>query len=150
MADSEQPTLASLSAKISELSGALSKFYEQQNLPLVSFAADSPSRYNELSPEMFMVRQNLLDALNDMTYLAQGPADSIFNYAHSVIVLSKQVARSDTNIIGRRFLMPRRSTHSTPLTFGRPYRWTAPRRMKRFQLTSHSPEVSFIVWFSMA
>ncbi|KAF7537106.1 hypothetical protein G7054_g3970 [Neopestalotiopsis clavispora] len=85
MADSEQPTLASLSAKISELSGALSKFYEQQNLPLVSFAADSPSRYNELSPEMFMVRQNLLDALNDMTYLAQGPADSIFNYAHSAI-----------------------------------------------------------------
>lgn len=84
MAESEQPTLASLSAKISELSGSLAKFYEQQNLPPVSFAADSPSRYNELSPEMFMVRQNLLDALNDMTYLAQGPADSIFNYAHSV------------------------------------------------------------------
>lgn len=86
MTESEQPTLTSLSAKISELSGSLAKFYEQQNLPPVSFAADSPSRYNELSPEMFMVRQNLLDALNDMTYLAQGPADSIFNYAHSVRV----------------------------------------------------------------
>ncbi|KAK9413990.1 putative O-methyltransferase domain-containing protein [Seiridium unicorne] len=83
MANSEQPTLTSLSTKIAELSGTLTKVYEEQKIPPVSFAADSPSRYEDLTPEMFMVRQNLLDALTDMSYLAQGPSDSIFNYVHT-------------------------------------------------------------------
>ncbi|KAM0818385.1 putative O-methyltransferase domain-containing protein [Seiridium cardinale] len=85
MANLEQPTLTSLSAKIAELSGTLAKFHEEQKVRPVSFAADSPSRYEDLTPEMFMVRQNLLDALTDMSYLAQGPSDSIFNYVHTAI-----------------------------------------------------------------
>ncbi|KAK6072736.1 6-hydroxytryprostatin B O-methyltransferase 2 [Seiridium cupressi] len=85
MANSEQPTLTSLSTKIAELSGTLTKVYEEQKIPPVSFAAGSPSIYEYLTPEMFMVRQNLLDALTDMSYLAQGPGDSIFNYVHTAI-----------------------------------------------------------------
>jgi hypothetical protein len=84
MMEPEEPTLASLSAKIAELSGTLEKYYKEKNNTAVSFAADSPSGYDELTPEMFMVRQNLLDALTDMSYLAQGPSASIFNYVHTV------------------------------------------------------------------
>lgn len=84
MADSDRPTLTGLSDRIAELSGTLNKYLQDKNIPPVSFAADSPTRYAELSPEMFMVRQQLLDALNDMWYLAQGPSESMFNYVHTV------------------------------------------------------------------
>ncbi|KAK8131340.1 O-methyltransferase family protein [Apiospora sp. TS-2023a] len=85
MANSENPTLESLAAQIAELSGALSKQMKENNVPPVSFAADSPTSYSNLTGEMFMIRQKLLDSLNDMWWLAQGPSESIFNYCHSAI-----------------------------------------------------------------
>lgn len=86
MADS-QPTLSSLAAKITELSETFTRFLKENNVPEPSFAADSPTRYQNLSAEIFMTRQYLLDALTDMWYLTQGPSESIFNYVHSVSTL---------------------------------------------------------------
>ncbi|XXH05072.1 hypothetical protein Hte_011496 [Hypoxylon texense] len=81
MADS-QPTLASLAAKITELSETFTKYLKENKVPQPSFAADSPTSYSNLSAESFMIRQSLLDALTDMWYLTQGPSESIFNYVH--------------------------------------------------------------------
>ncbi|KAI1849683.1 hypothetical protein JX265_008020 [Neoarthrinium moseri] len=85
MAESTQPTLTSLAARISELAGKLDGYIEEQKIPKVSFDADSPTKYPNLSPEMFMVRQQLLDSLNDLEILAQGPSESVFNYVHSAV-----------------------------------------------------------------
>ncbi|KAI1771396.1 sterigmatocystin 8-O-methyltransferase [Hypoxylon cercidicola] len=81
MADS-QPTLNSLAAKITELSETFTRYLKENNVPQPSFAADSPTSYSNLSAEIFMIRQSLLDALNDMWFLTQGPSESIFNYVH--------------------------------------------------------------------
>ncbi|KAF4306410.1 putative sterigmatocystin 8-o-methyltransferase protein [Botryosphaeria dothidea] len=82
MADSQQPTLNGIAAKITELSETLTKYLKENNVPAPTFAADSPTSYSNLSPEIFMIRQALLDSLNDMWYLTQGPSESIFNYVH--------------------------------------------------------------------
>ncbi|KAL3427108.1 sterigmatocystin 8-o-methyltransferase [Phlyctema vagabunda] len=84
MSDS-QSTLVSLAAKVSELSATLARHLKENNVPEPSFAADSPVMYNTASPEIFMARQVLLDALNDMWYLTQGPSESIFNYCHNTM-----------------------------------------------------------------
>ncbi|ORY63330.1 O-methyltransferase-domain-containing protein [Pseudomassariella vexata] len=78
-----QPTLQSLAAKITELSETLTAYLRENKVPEPTFAADSPTSYSNLSPEIFMTRQVLLDALNDMWYLTQGPSESIFNYVHN-------------------------------------------------------------------
>lgn len=80
----EQPTLDSLAAKISSLTNELTTYLSQNNIPAPTFAADSPTSYAGLSHEMFMTRQVLLDAVQDLWYLAQGPSESVFNYAHCV------------------------------------------------------------------
>ncbi|KAK6855190.1 hypothetical protein PG995_008722 [Apiospora arundinis] len=92
MANSEEPTLESLATSISELAGALSKQMKDNKVPPVSFAADSPTSYSNLTGEMFMIRQKLLDSLNDMWWLAQGPSESIFNYCHSVGLIATLAA----------------------------------------------------------
>ncbi|KAL1635403.1 hypothetical protein SLS56_001828 [Neofusicoccum ribis] len=81
MAD-PQPTLNGIAAKITELSATLTRYLSENNVPAPTFAADSPTSYSNLSPDIFMVRQALLDSLNDMWYLTQGPSESIFNYVH--------------------------------------------------------------------
>ncbi|KAG9233480.1 sterigmatocystin 8-O-methyltransferase [Amylocarpus encephaloides] len=78
-----QPTLNSLAAKISALSDTLTKYLSENNVPTPTFSADSPTSYENLSPEIFMTRQVLLDAVNDLWYLTQGPSESIFNYVHN-------------------------------------------------------------------
>ncbi|KKZ63273.1 hypothetical protein EMCG_00256 [[Emmonsia] crescens] len=80
-----QPTLNGLAARITELSETLTKFLQEKNIPAPTFAADSPTSYVNLTPEIFMIRHWLLDALNDMWYLTQGPSESIFNYVHTVM-----------------------------------------------------------------
>ncbi|KAF2192999.1 S-adenosyl-L-methionine-dependent methyltransferase [Zopfia rhizophila CBS 207.26] len=82
MADS-QPTLNGLAAKITELSETLTRYLCENNVPAPTFAADSPTSYVNLSPEIFMTRQVLLDTLMDMWYLTQGPSESVFNYVHT-------------------------------------------------------------------
>lgn len=85
MADTTpQPTLNGIAAKITELSETLTTYLKDNNVPAPTFAADSPTSYSNLSPEIFMIRQALLDQLNDMWYLTQGPSESIFNYVHCV------------------------------------------------------------------
>ncbi|OTB08661.1 hypothetical protein M426DRAFT_316674 [Hypoxylon sp. CI-4A] len=86
MADSQpQPTLNSLAAKITELSETFTRYLRDNNVPEPTFAADSPTSYTNLSPEIFMTRQLLTDALSDMWYLTQGPSESIFNYVHNAL-----------------------------------------------------------------
>ncbi|KAI1074715.1 sterigmatocystin 8-O-methyltransferase [Whalleya microplaca] len=80
-----QPTISSLAAKITELSETFTRFLKENNIPEATFAADSPTNYNGLNAEIFTVRQQLTDALNDMWYLTQGPSESIFNYVHTVM-----------------------------------------------------------------
>ncbi|KAI1804354.1 S-adenosyl-L-methionine-dependent methyltransferase [Daldinia bambusicola] len=84
MADS-QPTLNSLAAKITELSETFTKYLKENNISQPTFAADSPTSYSNLSPEIFVTRQLLADALSDLWYLSQGPSESIYNYVHSCI-----------------------------------------------------------------
>ena len=80
----ETATLASLAAKITDLSQTLSHYLQKNEIPAPSFAANSPTSYTGLSPDIFMTRQVLLDSLMDMWYLAQGPSESIFNTVHNV------------------------------------------------------------------
>ncbi|KAK5991391.1 O-methyltransferase lcsG [Cladobotryum mycophilum] len=84
MADS-QPTLSSLAAKITELSNDFTTFLTENKIPQPTFAADSPTSYNGLTAESFVLRQRLLDSLMDMWYLVQGPSESVFNFAHTVM-----------------------------------------------------------------
>ncbi|KAI0845177.1 S-adenosyl-L-methionine-dependent methyltransferase [Daldinia vernicosa] len=84
MADS-QPTLNSLAAKITELSETFTRYLKDNNIQQPTFAADSPTSYSGLSPEIFVTRQLLADALSDLWYLSQGPSESIYNYVHSCI-----------------------------------------------------------------
>lgn len=79
-----QSPIQDLASKISELSGSFTQSLQEKNIPTPSFAADSPTSYDGLTPELFLQRQQLLDHLNDMMYLVQGPSESIFNYAHNV------------------------------------------------------------------
>ncbi|ROT38016.1 S-adenosyl-L-methionine-dependent methyltransferase [Sodiomyces alkalinus F11] len=82
MTDS-QPTLKGLAAKVAEVTEAFTRTLEENKIPEPTFAADSPTSYSGLTGEMFLQRQQLLDHLNDMIYLVQGPSESIFNYAHN-------------------------------------------------------------------
>ena len=95
MADS-QPTLNSLAAKVTELSETLTRYLQENNVPAPTFAADSPTSYTNLTPEIFVTRQLLLDTLADLSYLTQGPSESIFNYAHTVRVLFSDALRVKT------------------------------------------------------
>ncbi|KAL2369361.1 sterigmatocystin 8-O-methyltransferase [Blastomyces gilchristii SLH14081] len=80
-----QPTLNGLAAKITELSETFTKLLQENNIPEPTFAADSPPSYVGLTAESFLIRQKLLDAVNDMWYLTQGPSESIFNYVHTAM-----------------------------------------------------------------
>ncbi|KLJ05406.1 hypothetical protein EMPG_11125 [Blastomyces silverae] len=80
-----QPTLNGLAAKITELSETFTKLLQEKNIPEPTFAADSPTSYVGLTAESFLIRQKLLDAVNDMWYLTQGPSESIFNYVHTAM-----------------------------------------------------------------
>lgn len=80
----KQPTLNDLAVRVTELSNAFTNSLHENNVQPPSFAADSPISYSGLTPDMFKTRQMLLDVLTDMAYLAQGPSESIFNYAHTV------------------------------------------------------------------
>ncbi len=77
-------TLNELAAKVSELSAALTRQLAEKNIQVPTFAADSPTKYSDLTAEMFVTRQKLADVLNDMWYLSQGPSESVFNYVHNV------------------------------------------------------------------
>lgn len=79
-----QATLLDLAAKATELSQALTKSIQDNGLQAPTLAADSPTSYEGLTPEMFLLRQQLVDVLNDMSILAQGPSESVFNYVHTV------------------------------------------------------------------
>ncbi|KFA56101.1 hypothetical protein S40293_00201 [Stachybotrys chartarum IBT 40293] len=80
-----QATLLDLAAKATELSQALTKSIQDNGLQAPTLAADSPTSYEGLTPEMFLLRQQLVDVLNDMSILAQGPSESVFNYVHTTM-----------------------------------------------------------------
>lgn len=82
-----QVTLTSLAEQISELTKQFTEQLKEANVAEPSFAVDSPTRYEGLNVEMFMARQKLIDSIEDLWFLAQGPSESIFNYAHTVSLL---------------------------------------------------------------
>ena len=79
-----QPTLNDLAAKVTELSQTFTTFLQDNKIPAPTLAADSPTSYAGLMSDAFLLRQQLLDTLNDMWVLTQGPSESIFNYVHNV------------------------------------------------------------------
>jgi hypothetical protein len=84
MADS-QATLNSLAAQITELASTLTETLKKENVPPTTFGIDSPPTYAGGSSDVYMQRQGLIEKLTDLIYLAQGPQESIFNYAHSAM-----------------------------------------------------------------
>ncbi|KAK2051224.1 O-methyltransferase [Colletotrichum caudatum] len=80
-----QPTLNELAAKITELAAAFTNQLHENNISQATFAADSVSGYEGITGEMFITRQTLNDALNDMYILSQGPTESVYNYVHNAM-----------------------------------------------------------------
>lgn len=80
----QNETLTGLAAKVTDLTQQFTKFLADNSIPAPTFAADSPTSYTGLTSESFLLRQKLLDAINDMWILTQGPSESIFNYVHNV------------------------------------------------------------------
>lgn len=83
MADTK-PTLNELAAKITELAATFTSQLQENKMPQATFAADSVTSYADITGEMFLTRQMLNDALNDMYILSQGPTESVYNYVHNV------------------------------------------------------------------
>lgn len=79
-----QTTLTELAGKITDLTQEFTKFLSDNGIQQPTLAADSPTSYSGLTSESFLLRQKLLDAINDMWILTQGPSESIFNYCHNV------------------------------------------------------------------
>ena len=77
-------TLNDLAAKVTDLSQSFTKYLEEKHIPQPTLDADSPVSYTGLDGPSFILRQQLIDALNDMWILTQGPSESIFNYVHNV------------------------------------------------------------------
>lgn len=83
MADTK-PTLNELAARITELAATFTNQLQENKIPQATFAADSVLSYEGITGDMFMTRQLLNDALNDMYILSQGPTESVYNYVHNV------------------------------------------------------------------
>lgn len=73
-----------LAAQISELAGGFTKSLAEASVAEPNFTAASPTSYENLTGNMFLRRQELLDKITDLWYLVQGPSESIFNYVHTV------------------------------------------------------------------
>lgn len=84
MSPPPQPTYSELLAKVNELSASFTQYLSSNNIPLPTFEADSVTQYDGLNSEAFVMRQRLLDHLQDLQYLVSGPSESVFNYAHNV------------------------------------------------------------------
>ncbi|KAH7313595.1 S-adenosyl-L-methionine-dependent methyltransferase [Stachybotrys elegans] len=76
-------TLVDLAAKVTELSQSLTKLISDNGMKAPTLEADSVTSYEGMTAEIFLMRQQLVDVLNDMNILAQGPSESIFNYVHN-------------------------------------------------------------------
>jgi hypothetical protein len=85
---SQTATLSELAAKISVAASTIDNYLKANNVPSTSLKADSPMELPS-APEVAMARMELLDLLNDMKILAQGPAETITFGCLQVRVLSK-------------------------------------------------------------
>ncbi|RYP92595.1 hypothetical protein DL770_001237 [Monosporascus sp. CRB-9-2] len=81
----QSPSLDSLAAEITKLSGMLTGYMRANDVPAPSFEVDSPTGYGDLPPEIFRARQLLLDALTDMWFLTWGPAGGVFAFSHTLL-----------------------------------------------------------------
>lgn len=123
-----QPTLIELAARVTELSETFTKYLKDNNVPQITFAADSPVSYSNMAPETFTLRQTLIDTLQDMWILTQGPSESVFNYVHSVSLLRiKQTASL------RVLTSPGNSRRGSP-QYPQPLRLLGRRTYRRFSL----------------
>ncbi|KAI8185048.1 hypothetical protein KHU50_001702 [Colletotrichum sp. SAR 10_65] len=80
---SPQPTISELAAQIGQLSADFTKFLGDNKIPEPTLAADSVRSYSGLTSEAFLLRQRLIDTLKDLSYLVEGPSESVFNFAHN-------------------------------------------------------------------
>ncbi|KID72717.1 O-methyltransferase AMT9 [Metarhizium brunneum] len=74
-----------LAAQISELAGGFTKSLAEASVAEPNFTAASATSYENLTGDMFLRRQELLDKITDLWYLVQGPSESIFNYVHTCV-----------------------------------------------------------------
>ncbi|OAA72429.1 sterigmatocystin 8-O-methyltransferase [Cordyceps fumosorosea ARSEF 2679] len=74
-----------LAAQIAELASSFTKSLADANIAEPDFTPKSATSYEGLTGEQFLRRQQLLDKINDIWYLVQGPSESIFNYVHTAI-----------------------------------------------------------------
>ncbi|KAF2737468.1 S-adenosyl-L-methionine-dependent methyltransferase [Polyplosphaeria fusca] len=79
-----RPTLGSLGAKIKDLAESYERLLKENEIEAPTLAADSPVNISKFTPELFMTKQKLADAMNDLSIISQGPSESVFNYAHNV------------------------------------------------------------------
>lgn len=85
MASSDlKPTLSELGARVKELAETLERHLKEAEVVPPTLAADSPVNISKFTAEIFMTKQSLADALNDLSIVSQGPSESVFNYAHNV------------------------------------------------------------------
>ena len=96
-ASDAQSTLSGLAAKVKELSDEFTNFLTANKIQAPTMGADSCTFYSGLTPESFLLRQQLLDTLMDMYYLTQGPSESIFNYVHNVRLCSSALTVSNVS-----------------------------------------------------
>ncbi|KAF2475192.1 S-adenosyl-L-methionine-dependent methyltransferase [Lindgomyces ingoldianus] len=80
-----KPTLSSLGSRIKELAESLERHLRENGVEAPTLAADSPINISKFTPEIFTIKQQLADALNDLSIISQGPSESVFNYAHNAI-----------------------------------------------------------------
>jgi hypothetical protein len=79
-----KPTLSELGVRVKELSETLERLLKESDIEAPTLAADSPVNISKFTPDIFMTKQKLQDAMNDLSIISQGPSESVFNYAHNV------------------------------------------------------------------
>lgn len=84
MAAADTAGLKNVLTEIIEHTIQLSTVIRQHDLKEPNWGPDSPDDYKKLPGDVFMKRQQLIDLLQDMIWLVQGPTESVFALGHGV------------------------------------------------------------------
>jgi hypothetical protein len=104
-----EDSINGMAAKISALAEIFAKSLTDAKITQPTFSPGGPHSYENLTADLFLQRQELLDKITDMWYLVQGPSESVFNYVHTVsevTVITALYRLSD--LPGRLTVHPRR------------------------------------------
>ncbi|KAF4126250.1 O-methyltransferase [Geosmithia morbida] len=78
-------TLNDIAERVSDLTRQFSQVLANDGIQQPTLSPDSPTRYSDLTGETLVLRQHLIDSINDLSVLVQGPSESIVNYCHNVM-----------------------------------------------------------------